>query len=122
MTDGMFRAKCLSQYKEILSKTRLFGTGKNSKLGRTVGGKKGNRTEPNHRIIPDRAYGNFRYLRYRVLPPSPAEPANATFRANIALFLMDFLNLITHISRFYLSRLITHVSRFYLFYYIWVVI
>ena len=28
-------------------------------------------TEPNQRIIPDGAYGNFRLLRYRVLPPSP---------------------------------------------------
>ena len=46
-----------------------------------VGGKKGNRTEPNHRIIPDRAYGNFRYLRYRVLPPSP----NRTIWRNIYL-------------------------------------
>ena len=36
MTDGMFCAKCLSQYQEILSKTRLFGTGKCSKLGRTL--------------------------------------------------------------------------------------
>ena len=36
-----------------------------------VGGKKGNRTEPNQRIIPDGAYGNFRLQRYRVLPPSP---------------------------------------------------
>ena len=36
-----------------------------------VGGKKGNRTEPNQRIIPGGAYGNFRLLRYRVLPPSP---------------------------------------------------
>ena len=36
-----------------------------------VGGKKGNRTEPNQRIVPDGAYGNFRLLRYRVLPPSP---------------------------------------------------
>ena len=36
MTDGMFCAKCLSQYQEILSKTRLFGTGKYSKLGRTL--------------------------------------------------------------------------------------
>ena len=35
MTGGMFCAKCLSQYQEILSKTRLFGTGKYSKLGRT---------------------------------------------------------------------------------------
>ena len=26
MTDGMFCAQCLSQYQEILSKTRLFGT------------------------------------------------------------------------------------------------
>ena len=36
MTDGMFCAKCLSQYQEILSKTRLFGTGKYSKLGITL--------------------------------------------------------------------------------------
>ena len=36
MTDGMFCAKCLSQYQEILSKTRLFETGKYSKLGRTL--------------------------------------------------------------------------------------
>ena len=35
MTDGMFCAKCLSQYQEILSKTRLFGTRKYSKLGKT---------------------------------------------------------------------------------------
>ena len=39
----------------------------------SVGGKKGspNRTDPNQRIIPDGTYGNFRLLRYRVLPPSP---------------------------------------------------
>ena len=36
MTDGMFYAKCLSQYQEILSKMQLFGTGKYSKLGRTL--------------------------------------------------------------------------------------
>ena len=36
MTDGMFCAKCLSQYQEILSKTRLFGTGNCSKLDRTL--------------------------------------------------------------------------------------
>ena len=36
MTDDMFCAKCLSQLQEILSKTRLFGTGKYSKLGRTL--------------------------------------------------------------------------------------
>ena len=36
MTDGMFCAKCLSLYQEILSKTRLSGTGKYSKLGRTL--------------------------------------------------------------------------------------
>ena len=36
MTDGMFCAKYLSQYQEILSKTQLFGTGKYSKLGRTL--------------------------------------------------------------------------------------
>ena len=36
MTDSVFRAKCLSQYQEILSKTRVFGTGKYSKLGRTL--------------------------------------------------------------------------------------
>ena len=36
MTDCMFCAKYLSQYQEILSKTRLFGTGKYSKLGRTL--------------------------------------------------------------------------------------
>ena len=36
MTDGVFCAKCLSQYQEILSKTRLFRTGKYSKLGRTL--------------------------------------------------------------------------------------
>ena len=36
MTDGMFCVKCLSQYQEILSKTRLFGAGKYSKLGRTL--------------------------------------------------------------------------------------
>ena len=36
MTDGMLCANCLSQYQEILSKTRLFGTGKCSKLGRTL--------------------------------------------------------------------------------------
>ena len=40
MTDGMFCAKCLSQYQEILSKTRLFETGKYSKLGRTLYNKK----------------------------------------------------------------------------------
>ena len=28
MTDGMFCVKYLSQYQEILSKARLFGTGK----------------------------------------------------------------------------------------------
>ena len=36
MTDGMFCTNCLSQYQEILSKTRLCGTGKYSKLGRTL--------------------------------------------------------------------------------------
>ena len=36
MIDGMFCAKCLSLYQEILSKTRLSGTGKYSKLGRTL--------------------------------------------------------------------------------------
>ena len=36
MTDGMFCAKCLSQYQEILSKTRLLGTGNCLKLGRTL--------------------------------------------------------------------------------------
>ena len=39
MTDGMFCAKCLSQYQGILSKTQLFEmfeTGKYSKLGRTL--------------------------------------------------------------------------------------
>ena len=34
--DGMFCANYLSQYQKILSKTRLFGTGKYSKLGRTL--------------------------------------------------------------------------------------
>ena len=36
MTDGMFCAHCLSQYQEILSKTRLFGTRNCSKLGRSL--------------------------------------------------------------------------------------
>ena len=36
MTDGMFCVKCQTQYQEILSKTLLFGTGKYSKLGRTL--------------------------------------------------------------------------------------
>ena len=36
MTDGMFCAQCLSQYQEILSKTRLFGTRNCSKLGRSL--------------------------------------------------------------------------------------
>ena len=36
MTDGMFCANFLSQYQEILSKTRLFGTGIYSKQGRTL--------------------------------------------------------------------------------------
>ena len=35
-TDGMFCAQCLSQYQEILSKTRLFGTRNCSKLGRSL--------------------------------------------------------------------------------------
>ena len=38
MTDGKFCVKCLPQYQEILSMTRLFGTGKYSKLGRTLYG------------------------------------------------------------------------------------
>ena len=36
MTDGMLSAQCLSQYQEILSKTRLFGAGNCSKLGRSL--------------------------------------------------------------------------------------
>ena len=36
MTDGMFCAHCLSRYREILSKTRLFGTRNCSKLGRSL--------------------------------------------------------------------------------------
>ena len=36
MTGGMFCANRLSQYQEILSKTRMFETGKYSKLGRTL--------------------------------------------------------------------------------------
>ena len=36
MTDGKFCAKCLSHHQEILEKTRLLGTGKYSKLGRTL--------------------------------------------------------------------------------------
>ena len=36
MTDCMFCANCLPQCQEILSKTRLIGTGKHSKLGRTL--------------------------------------------------------------------------------------
>ena len=36
MTDSMFLAQCLSQYQEILSKTRLFGTRNYSKLGRSL--------------------------------------------------------------------------------------
>ena len=36
MTDGMFCAQYLSQYQEILSKMRLFGTRNCSKLGRSL--------------------------------------------------------------------------------------
>ena len=36
MTDGKFCAKYMSQYQEILSKMRLFGIGKYSKLGRAL--------------------------------------------------------------------------------------
>ena len=59
----------------------------------TVGGKKGNRTEPNQRIIPDGAYENFRLLRYRVLPPSPNRTQRMRYLLVIlSLFLFSLLN------------------------------
>ena len=58
-----------------------------------VGGKKGNRTEPNRTNGLYGAYENFRLLRYRVLPPSPNRIQRMRYLLVIlSLFLFSLLN------------------------------
>ena len=51
MTDGIFCGNCLSQYQEILSKARLFGTGKYSKLDRIL-----------HKVLINNGLHSFQYF------------------------------------------------------------
>ena len=49
-----------------------------------------NQTEPNHGIIPNRAYDNFRLLRYRVLPPSPNRTNECDINCLFYLYFFSF--------------------------------
>ena len=66
MTDGMFCAQCLSQYQEILSKTRLFGTRNCSKLGRSLYMLRSLRINSRRNGKGSIALSNVRY-RYKIL-------------------------------------------------------
>ena len=70
MTDGMFCAQYLSQYQEILSKMRLFGTRNCSKLGRSLYLTK---CSPAHRAM------QYKRKRYSKWEPTPV-------RCNFTIF------------------------------------